>query len=71
MAEISAAWQAMSSDNKENLSVDAITSLKAHHENKTVVRHNVPLNAYQDTRATLSTFENDVSSSLIRLSYHS
>jgi hypothetical protein len=50
----------MSKEEKENITTDAMERLKDHRENKSSGRHNIPLNAFQDSRASLSVIEADV-----------
>jgi hypothetical protein len=61
VSEISATWNELSKEEKAAVSADAMEELQDHRENKITAQHNMPLNAFQDTRATLNTLQKDVS----------
>jgi hypothetical protein len=50
----------MSKEEQSNISTDAVKHLKDHHENKSSGQHSIPLNSFQDSRASLSGVEADV-----------
>ena len=50
----------MSKEEKKDASADAVEELTEHRENKTSASHNIPVNAFQDARATLNTLQGEV-----------
>jgi hypothetical protein len=61
VAEVSATWNKMTAEEKTNATINGMEGLKEHRENKAFGGHSVPINAYQDSRATLDTLQNEVS----------
>jgi hypothetical protein len=50
----------MSKEEKKDASADTVEELIEHRENKNSASHNVPVNAFQDARATLNTLQGEV-----------
>jgi hypothetical protein len=64
VGDISAKWNAMTQEEQEDVTADALEELKDHRDKKTTGRHNNFRSAFQDARATLCSVECDVCHSI-------
>jgi hypothetical protein len=60
VTEISARWHALSSEEQREETDDAVKALEDNREMKQLATHNVPINAFHDTRSTLASIEKEV-----------
>ena len=60
VAEIAATWNAMSSEEKQEASQEALDQLKMARENKRFNRHGFAINAMRDASTTLDAIEREV-----------
>ena len=51
----------MSKEEKKEASADAVEKLTEHCKNKKFASHKMPINTFQDARATLNTLQGEVS----------
>ena len=60
MAQVSAAWNAMSQQEKVDVTDDLLEDLNDHREMKALAVQNVPINAFHDAQVTIKQIEDEV-----------
>jgi len=60
MTEISAQWNAMSAEEQNEATNDALQELKDHKEMRALALQNVPINAFHDARGNIQAVKTEV-----------
>src|SRR5262245_39175789 len=66
ISDISTTWNAMTKEQQQNATSDALVELQEHRENKITGHHNNPRSAFQDARTSLDVIQQDVSISTMK-----